>query len=463
MTNNQLSITPMTQLLPTLHVLRRSFLPAPRLLLLLFTALLLLAAAELWPPLGGAALLLGALIAALLWLDVRRTPPDAFTVSRYHHRKLPINDDSVVEIRIHNETAVAVTMQVRDEVPVEFRQQQGQVITAVLPPHRATTLTYTVRPTYRGEYQFGSVNLRWRSVWGLFQRQMVVAIPTTAKVYPNLLEIRHYQQLARQGHQLHAGIRLLRHLGESGEFEQLRDYLPDDDYRRIDWKATARYGRPITVEFSPERSQNIILLLDTGQQMRSRPLGAARTTRLDLVLNAALMFSYVAISRRDRVGVLTFNETVQRYLPPRAGMGQFYRLVELLHDVQAEKREVDYGRALRYVQTQQHSRSLVVLLTDPAGPEAAHGLVRQLGAFYPRHLPLCVTLSDPTVVQTAQRSLYSEEAVYQRAVAEQILDERQLWLDQLQQQGVITLDVPAHRLTAAVINKYLELKEAARL
>lgn len=449
----------------SLEMVWGSVLPTPRALLLLLLPLPLLGAAEFVPLLGWVAVLLWAGAVGLFVLDWRSTPAAAaLTVSRYHHRKLPINDESVVELTVANETAVALRVQVRDEVPVEFRQRrQDRVLAVGLKPHGAVTLRYPVKPTYRGEYTFGNVNLRWGSVYGLFQRQSAYPIETTAKVYPNLLEIRQYQALARQGHTIHTGIRLLRHLGESGEFEQLRDYLPDDDYRRIDWKATARYGRPITTEFSPERSQNIILLVDTGRQMRSRPLGAARTTRLDLVINAVLLFSYVAISRRDRVGVLTFDDTVQRYLPPQTGMGQFYRVVETLHDVQAGMSEVNYGRALRYVQIQQQSRSLIVLLTDPAGPEAARGLVHQLGAFYPRHLPLCVTLSDPMVLQTAQRAPYSTEAIYQRAVAEQIMDERQLWLDQLRQQGVVTLDVPAYQLTAQVINKYLELKEAARL
>jgi uncharacterized protein (DUF58 family) len=288
-------------------------------------------------------------------------------------------------------------------------------------------------------------------------------LESKAKVYPNLLEIRLYDQLARQGRMDAAGLRPLRHAGEGGEFEQLRDYLPDDDYRRISWTATARHGKPITVDYSPERSQNIMVVVDTGRRMMSRPLGEARTTRLDLIINAVLMFSYVAIARSDRVGLLTFDSQVHRYLPPRGGMGQFYQLVEALHDVEGQPVEPNYQQALRYLQAQRQNRSLVMLLTDPTGQDAAQELVGQLGAFYPRHLPMCVVLSDPAVLDAAQRQPYSTDAIYQRAVAEQILDERQLWLNRLHQRGVHTLDVPAHHLTAAVVNKYLEMKAGARL
>jgi uncharacterized protein (DUF58 family) len=194
-----------------------------------------------------------------------------------------------------------------------------------------------------------------------------------------------------------------------------------------------------------------------------RPLGVARTTRLDLIINAVLLFSYIAISRGDRFGLMTFDEKVHRYLPPRSGMGQFYFVVESLYDVEARLVDPDYGRALQYLHTQRQNRSLIVLLTDPTGQEAADKLVPQLGAFYPRHLPLCVTLSDPVVLDTARRPPYNTDAIYQRAMAEQVLDERQLWLNRLQQQGVMTLDVPAYEVTASLINKYLEMKDKARI
>lgn len=443
----------------------RTLQPTPRLLLLLLLPIVCLALTEFVPFISGLGVIILLGTGALIWLDWQRTPrSDSFELERYHHRKLAIRTENAIDIIIHNHAPISINVRIRDEVPAEFRQRSiDQVISASLKPLHSQTITYHVKPTRRGEYHFGSLNLRWESVWGLFVQQAAYAVPTEARVYPNLLKIHEYEQLARKGQQMFAGLRLLRHRGDGGEFEQLRDYLPDDDYRRIYWKATAKYGKPITIDYSPERSQNIIMLIDTGRQMLTRPLGVARTTRLDLIINAVLLFSYIAISRGDRFGLMTFDEKVHRYLPPRSGMGQFYFVVESLYDVEARLVDPDYGRALQYLHTQRQNRSLIVLLTDPTGQEAADSLVGQLGAFYPRHLPMCVTLSDPVVLDTARRTPYNTDAIYQRAMAEQILDERQLWLNRLNQQGVMTLDVPAYELTASLINKYLEMKDKSQI
>jgi uncharacterized protein (DUF58 family) len=175
------------------------------------------------------------------------------------------------------------------------------------------------------------------------------------------------------------------------------------------------------------------------------------------------MFSFTAITRGDRVGLLLFDDKIRTYLPPRPGDGQFYLIVEALYDAQGQPVDPNYALALRYVRAQRQRRSLLVLLTDPGSQAGAEGLVSQLGAFYPHHLPLCVTLSDTAVLEAAHRPPYSVQSIYERAVAEQILDQRQLWLERLHQRGVMTLDVPAYHLTSAVINKYLELKEHGRI
>lgn len=444
---------------------RFPFLPTPRSLLLLLLAALFVGAAGLVPALFLLVVLVLATAVFLLVLDWRRTPrPADFELARHHHRKVPLRSEGIVEIVVHNRAAQGVAIQVRDEPPAEFAvRQRRQLLDTFVAGYGQVKLTYRFRPRRRGDHAFGSLNLRWTSTLGLYVRQAAYSVPGRVKVYPTLVEIHKYEWLARRGRLGQLGMRHTRLVGEGGEFEQLRDYVPDDDYRRISWKATAKYNKLMTMEYDPERSQNIIILVDTGRQMMSRPLGVARTTRLDLVINAVLLFSYVALARGDRVGILVFSKDIDHYLAPRQGRGQFSRIMEALYDAHAQPVDPDYGRALGYLHAQRQRRSLVVLLTDPTSQEAAQTLVSQLGAFYPHHLPLCVTLSDPTLLDYARRPPYSVSAIYERAVAEQILDERQLWLEQLQQRGVMTLDVPAHYLTAAVVNKYLEMKEHARI
>ena len=441
-----------------------TLLPTPRTLFLLLSVVLLWAASGLLPFLAFLALITLGWFTALIISDSRRTPQsDGLIVAREHHTKMGLGSDNLITLLLNNQSEHPLDIIVRDEPPAEFRIMRGSPRMATrVEGQKTARLTYEVRPMRRGDHLFGNVTVRWTSVLGLFVRQTTKPIATKAKVYPNLLQISQSERLTRLG-RMPAGVRYSRAIGEAGMFDQLREYVSDDDFRRINWKATARHGKLISSDFSPERSQNILILVEMGQQMMTRPLGVLRTTRLDLVVNAVLMFAYTAITRGDRVGLLLFDEKIRSYLPPRAGQGQFFYVVEALYDAQGQPVDPDYGLALRYVRARRQRRSLLVLLTDPGSQVAADGLVSQLGAFYPHHLPLCVTLSDTAVIETAHRSPYSIQAIYERSVAEQILDQRTVWLQRLNQRGVMTLDVPAYQLTSAVLNKYLELKERGRL
>jgi uncharacterized protein (DUF58 family) len=432
--------------------------------LLLLAVGLLWAASGLVPILAVFVVVLLGGITAVVLNDVRRTPEaKTLTITRDHHTKMGLSTDNVVTLLLQNQSNYPLDITVRDEPPVELKVTRGSPrMAAQAASQSQIRLIYEVRPTRRGDHNFGNITVRWTSVWGLFVRQATYPMSSKVKVYPNLLKISQSERLARLG-QVPAGVRYSRYIGEAGTFEQLRDYVPDDDFRRINWKATAKQGKLISSDYSPERSQNVLILVEMGQQMMTRPLGVLRTTRLDLVVNAVLMFSFTAITRGDRVGLLLFDDQVRTYLPPRPGDGQFYLIVEALYDAQGQPVDPNYALALRYVRAQRQRRSLLVLLTDPGSQAGAEGLVSQLGAFYPHHLPLCVTLSDTAVLEAAQRPPYSVQSIYERAVAEQILDQRQLWLERLHQRGVMTLDVPAYHLTSAVINKYLELKEHGRI
>jgi uncharacterized protein (DUF58 family) len=256
------------------------------------------------------------------------------------------------------------------------------------------------------------------------------------------------------------GLRHTRLPGQGTEFERLREYRPDDEYRHIDWKATARRHRPITVEFQTERSQSIVAVLDTGRMMLS-PVN--EIAKLDYAVNAVLLLGYVATGMGDKIGMMTFADDVGRFLHPRAGRGQFYRMLERLYAVEAHAVEPDYPRALSYLARQQRKRALIVIFTDLSGGASVRALVEYVSVLAKRSLPLVVTISDPDVHQAATAQATDSQDVYRRAAAMQLLEERQMVLDALERQGVLTLDVPANELSLAVINRYLSLKRRARL
>ena len=248
--------------------------------------------------------------------------------------------------------------------------------------------------------------------------------------------------------------------GSGTEFERLREYRPDDEYRRINWKATARRGKPISIEYETERSQSIVALLDIGRMMRS-PIGDV--AKLDYSINAVLLLAYVAARKGDKIGLLTFADEVQTWLAPGGGKRQFQRMLEQLYAVEGEAVEPDYDVAFGYFAAHQSKRSLVVVFTDLTGSISTRSLVAQMARLRRRHLALLVTVRDPTIQRLARQDVLDSTMLYQRTVAEQLMEERRLVMDQLQRQGVLTLDVAADELSAAVINRYLNLKARTML
>ncbi|HSJ59490.1 MAG TPA: DUF58 domain-containing protein [Anaerolineae bacterium] len=408
----------------------------------------------LWAGTGYAALVLGLVLA-----DYALSPgPDDFEVGREHDTRLSLGAWNPIRVVVRSTARRAVRIAVRDEPPPAFALDEP-LLHGRVAARDTTPFTYHARPPRRGDYQFGDLNLRWWGVLGLVVRQArYPGSEDRVKVYPNLLDVHKYELLVRRGRLHELGLRTSRLLGMGTEFERLREYQPDDEYRRINWKATARRRPeegPVSNEFETERSQNIVAVLDTGRLM-SGPVGDL--TKMDCAINAVLMLAYVATLRGDKVGLMTFADRVEAYLAPRHGKGQFYRMLELLYAVESQPVEPDYRRSLAYLAVKQQKRALVVCFTDLAGGPTARALLAGVGLLKPRHLPLCVTVSDPGIVALAEQRPHDSAAAYERAIAGRLLDERQITLDTMRRGGVLTLDVPADRLTVAVINRYLELK-----
>jgi uncharacterized protein (DUF58 family) len=432
----------------------------PRALLLLFFAAPLIAASTWFTPLEWLAVVYMLLCGAAFLLDRRLAGGvNRFEVSRLHDTRLSLGADNPIKLSIRNRGKTRVAFWVRDEAPDRFKIEK-RLLEGEIAPRQTWEGTYHVHPVRRGDYMFGDIVLRWRGPLGLVVRQGKVTSAAPVKVYPNLLDIRRYDLLLRQNRLQEMGLRHARMFGEGNEYERLREYSPDDEYRRINWKATARRNRPITVEYQTERSQNVFVVLDTGRMMQSP---VAQIAKLDYVINAALLLAYVATGKGDKIGMLTFADKVGSYVSPKQGRGQFYKMLELLYRVEPEPVEPNYRLALSYLSLKHRKRSLVVIFTDLSGGLGAEALISHVTAIGRTSLPLVVTISDPDIYAAARQKPGSSLATYQRAAAVQLLEDRKLALDNLSRHGVLTLDVPANQLSLAVINRYLELKGRMRL
>lgn len=435
--------------------LSRVPLPRPRLLALLLAACVPLALGAVSGAFVALALAIVAIALVLAAFDAYATPaPGRVPIARVADPQLSIGVGNHVALRVRNPFVRPLRALLVDTVPASFDVDRRRIAVAVAAREEAE-VRYVARPRHRGSYQFGDVHLRLRGPLDLVEKQGQVAATAAADVYPDLHEIRRYELTLRRGLAYDAGQRRARVPGAGTVFERLREYVPDDDPRSISWTATARRGKPISVEYETERQQRIQILLDAGRMMSST-LGGL--TKLDHAVNTALMLSYVAIAKGDEVGLLGFADTVRGYAVPRRGRRQFLRLTEELRKIEVTTTEPDYRAAFEFLRARSGRRSLVVLFTDLVDEEASRSLVAAVTRLAGHNLVLCCLLADPQLAETADRSPSSTTELYEKVVAQEVRDARVRALAILRQRGVHTIDVPAERLTVATIQRYLELK-----
>jgi uncharacterized protein (DUF58 family) len=387
-----------------------------------------------------------------------------FRVERQNDHKLSLGAQNRILLKVTSRAKRDIDITLRDEPPLMFVGAESVFLEHHLEAGENVELEYYLRPVKRGDYAFGDISIRWTSPLNFYTRQATIPAKAEVKVYPNLHEIRKYDLLARRDQLAEMGLRNVRLRGEGTAFESLRDYTPDDPYRSINWKATARRAKPISTDYEPERSQRVMIAVDVGRMMRSPiriddPDGVSwNMAKVDFVINSVLLFSYVATLKGDQVGLLVFADRVQKFYAPRGGNAHFQQLLELMYALESQPVEADYGEALNFLNAQNKKRSLVVMFTDLSGLRASESLVKHIPRLLPRHLPLVVTIRDPALDQEAQQTPDNSDRVYRRAVSEQMIDERRLLLETLQRFGVLTIDVDAEHLTMAVVNRYLQLK-----
>ena len=389
--------------------------------------------------------------------------------------KLSLGGWNLVELTLTNASARPQRVTLREQPPAGFELGHPSLtFEASVPTQADERLTYHVRPPRRGDASFGDLYVRVRGPLGLVERtfrqhqtQQVV------RVYPNLRELRRYDLLVRRGLEMQAAGRPVRVAGASTEFERIREYLPDDEFRRINWKATARRGQPLVNQFEAERSQNLVMLLDAGRSMAAladppvededAQQDALTLTKLDRALNTALLLAYVASQRGDRVALLAYADDVRAFVPPQRGRRALLTTVQTLYNLRAEPVEPDHGRAFAFLAQRNLRRSLVVLFTDLLDRESSQSLAAHVRRAARQHMVVCVTLADPNLRRPATQRPTDGRRLYEKMVAQTLLDDRAAVLAGLSAHGVLTLDTDAETLNPKLISTYLEIKQRGRI
>lgn len=397
------------------------------------------------------------LLVGLALGDFFMSPSENFlTLHRRHEKRLSLGTENTIWIDVRNRSRVDVRIEVKDEYPYQF-DAKNPFLRARLLPYSKATLKYTLIPNHRGSYQFGSINYRYSSPLGLVKKQKKHKSAEEIKVYPSLLDVRKYELTHKRSHLIETGIKRSFLRGQGTDFESLREYVPDDDIRWIDWKNTAKYDRPISKNYQTERVQNLLLLIDAGRMMATR-IGSL--TKLDHAVNASLILGYIATHQGDRVGILPFSDEIISFLPPTK---QLNHIMEALYPIEAKLCEPNYRGVRRFISLNHRKRSLIVVFTDLSDTQSSSSLFSCISALSRHHLTLVVALNDPQLIETAQLIPPDSLAAYEKGVANSILLEREQILSRLLKKGALTLDVSVERLSVAVINKYLEVKSKHRL
>ena len=397
-----------------------------------------------------AALVLGTFVDLLLLygskgrISARRSLPD----------KLSNGDENPIGIRMVNSYLFAVRYQLIDELPFQF-QKRDFLRSGLLGPGRDRELTYTVRPVERGVYRFGQVRVLVGSPLGLVRRRYNFDADQEVPVYPSFLQLRKYELLAASNRLFELGLKRIRRIGHTMEFEQIKEYTPGDDVRNLNWKATAKHSRLMVNQYQDEKSQPIYSAIDTGRVMQMPFEGLSL---LDYAINAALVLSRIAIKKQDKAGVFTFNRRVENRVAADRRSSQMQRILETLYNIKTDFAESDFARLYIDLKRNLNQRSLLLLYTNFETLDALHRQLPYLQALQRQHLLVVIFFENTELLEFTGREATTVREVFQQTIARKFIFEKRQIVRELQRYGIQALLTRPEDLTVNALNKYLEIK-----
>ncbi|MDR1762529.1 MAG: DUF58 domain-containing protein [Dysgonamonadaceae bacterium] len=399
-------------------------------------------------------LLLTATECILLWMKGKACDAERYCAPRFSN-----GDDNEVRLVVENYLPFAVRAEIIDEIPVIF-QRRDVLFKCKIPLGGKEIIKYNLRPVVRGEYGFGLILLYVSTEIGLASRRIKCSKPAYIAVYPSYVMLNKYEFMAIHNNLTEMGIKRIRRIGQNTEFESIKEYISGDDYRSINWKASARRHFPMVNVYQDERSQQIYSIIDKGRIMQSAFRGM---TLLDYAINASLALSYVAIRKDDKAGLATFAEDFETFIPASKQTGQMQRILDSLYQQQTTFGESDYSALCVHINKHISKRSLLVVYTNfdtVAGVSRQLEYLRQLAQ---KHAVLTVFFEDVEMKSFADSPQTTTEGYYRQVVASKFLYDKQLVALKLRQYGVYTLLTEPANLSVNLINKYLEMKARGRI
>jgi uncharacterized protein (DUF58 family) len=368
--------------------------------------------------------------------------------------RLSNGDENRISISVENDYGFKITADIIDELPYQF-QERNWVRKKMLEQGSASEIEYYVLPVQRGEYYFGDINIYVQSPLALIKRRYRISMEQAVKVYPSYIQMRRYQLLAATNRLQESGSQRLRKLGQSMEFEQIKEYVRGDDYRNINWKATARRDDLMVNNFTDERSQQIYCVINKGRTMKMPFNGM---TLLDYAINASLVLANTALMKQDKAGLITYAEKLDVFLQADKKPGQMNFILEQLYKQETAFLEPDLEKLFSAIRNRITQRSLVILFTNYESIESLEREMASLKRIAHYHLLMVVFFENTELKQLSDKRAQNTEDIYIKTIAEKYLFEKQLIAKELQKNGIIALLTSPEKLTINTLNKYLEVK-----
>jgi uncharacterized protein (DUF58 family) len=374
--------------------------------------------------------------------------------SRVLPEKLSNGDDNPIEISLQNNYNFTSHLQIIDELPFQYQKRDFGINTE-LKRQASKKITYTLRPLQRGEYHFGNLNLYVKSPLSLVSRRFQFGKDAMVPNYPSFLQLKKYMLLAFSNKIFEYGLKKIRRIGHTMEFEQIKHYVQGDDLRNINWKATAKSNQLMVNQYQDERSQPVYSVIDKGRVMKMPFEGLSL---LDYAINASLVISNVALKKQDKAGIFSFSRKVENRVVAERRPSQMNIILETLYNLDTDFVESDFSRLYVDVKRHLNQRSLLLLYTNFETLDALHRQLPYLKAIAKNHLLVVIFFENTELQKLTNKMAKNTYAIFEKTIAEKFIYEKKLIVNELQKHGIQSILTPPEHLTINTINKYLEIK-----
>ena len=368
--------------------------------------------------------------------------------------KFSNGDENAIRLEVQNFYTIPVFTMVIDEIPQQF-QIRNFKIEKRIKASSALALDYKLRPTERGEYHFGKLNIYASTIFGLISRRFIFCDEATIPTYPSFIQLRKYDLLAMSNNLHQYGVKKVRRLGHTMEFEQIKEYVLGDDLRTINWKSTAKRNQLMVNQFQDEKSQPIYSIIDKGRTMKMPFNGL---TLVDYAINSSLVISNIALKKQDKAGIFTFSNKVENRVVAERRTSQMNLILETLYNVKTDFKETDFGRLYADVKRNITHRSLLLLYTNFETLDSLNRQLPYLKGLAKSHLLVVIFFKNTELNELITNKAETIQEAYDKVIAEKFAFEKRLIVNELKKYGIYSILTTPEDLTIDTINKYLEIK-----